>query len=119
MPPTKRGIYHNLKESKYVVSNGDTTLFFSSRLYLTKFLDGYKENRIRFTRRFKNTIESPHNLDTLADISFYKRIEKRGFYVLLKGVVVDWKSLHLYALEQMTEPNSKDWHEIQRRNFGG
>lgn|GEM_PF-3369559 len=115
MPPTLRGIYHNLKESKYTVSNGETVFFFSSRLYMMKFLEGYEHNRLKISNRIENAIACDVlNFEFLVDINFYKKIEKRGFYVWIKGIEFTWHELNLYALRQMTLKNSNVWHEIQR-----
>jgi|SRR6185312_650529 len=118
MPPTKRGIYHNLKESKYTISNTEVVFFFSSRFYMRKFLDGYKEYRLFFNKNMSKIAGvNPLNMDILADISYYEDIEKRGFYVWLKGVDISCEDLHRYALRKMTEANTLDWQEIQKPNL--
>jgi hypothetical protein len=115
MPATKRGIYHNLKESEYTVSNSEIVFFFSSEFYLQKFIDGYQENRKCVSDRIeKTTGEHLLNMDTLADISFYKQVEKRGFRAWLKGVDVTWQDLRLYVLRKMTEKNSPNWQRIAK-----
>lgn len=119
MPATKRGIYHNLKESKYTVSNTEIVFFFSSRLYLVKFLDGYKEHRESYLNRLGKThIDIPLNMGLLADITFYRMIEKRGFRAKIKGVDFNCEDLHLYALRKMTVRNTLDWLEIQSPKLG-
>jgi hypothetical protein len=115
MPATLKGIYHNLKESEYVVSNSEITFFFSSELYLTKFMNGYKDNRKKLMERTKK--ETSHvnlNLNTLSDITLYKTIEKRGFLARLKGVDLNWHDLEKYALRKMTEENTSDWLRIPK-----
>jgi hypothetical protein len=115
MPATLKGIYHNLKESEYVVSNSEITFFFSSELYLTKFMNGYKDNRKKLMERTKK--ETSHvnlNLNTLSDITLYKTIEKRGFLARLKGVDLNWHDLEKYALRKMTEENTSDWSRIPK-----
>lgn len=115
MPATLKGIYHNLKESEYVVSNSEITFFFSSELYLTKFMNGYKDNRKKLMERTKK--ETTHvnlNLNTLSDITLYKTIEKRGFLARLKGVDMNWHDLEKYALRKMTEENTSDWLRIPK-----
>jgi len=118
MPATKRGIYHNLKESKYTISNGEIVFFFSSKLYLKKFIGGYKKNRDNF-KYIRIEEESPLNLSTLADISFYKEIEKRGFRASLKGMDITWDDLNKYALRKMTEKESDIWEKIVPPKVGG
>lgn len=119
MPATKRGIYHNLKESEYTISNSEIVFFFSSRLYMNKFLEGYKDHREQFLDRMdKLTGDIPLNMVTLADVTFYIDIEKRGFHAWLKGVEIDCEDLHLYALRKMTLRNTEDWYEIQKPKLG-
>jgi hypothetical protein len=124
MPATKWGVYHNLKESEYVVSNREITFFFSSEFYLNKFLDSYKENRKKFIKKMK--AEMNHNplhlnMETLADVNLYKTIEKRGFLSYLydweyhtKGVEMDWQEIQKYALRKMTVKNTRDWLRIPK-----
>lgn len=115
MPATLRGIYHNLKESKYTVSNSEIVFFFSSRFYLNKFLEEYKQHRETFLDKMERlTGETPLNMETFADVVFYQSVEKRGFRAWIKGVDIDCENLHKYALRKMTEPNTLDWHEIQK-----
>ena len=117
MPATKRGIYHNLKESKYTISNGEIVFFFSSKYYIRKFMERYKKNRDSFKyKRIEE--ESPINLSTLADITLYKQIETRGFRVMLKGVELGWDELHKYALRKMTDKESYDWKRITAPKVG-
>ena len=115
MPATLRGIYHNLKESKYTVSNSEIVFFFSSKLYMGKFLKDYKKHREQFLNQMdKLTGDIPLNMITLADITFYIDTEKRGFHAWLKGVSITCEDLHLYALRKMTLRNTSDWYEIQK-----
>lgn len=116
MPITKRGVYHNLKESKYVVSNADITFFFSSEHTLNKFMDGYQNNRDYKNKKFKE-IETVLNHDVMFDILFYTHVEKRGFYVWLKGVSITFKELNHYALRMMIE-ESPVWERIERPKVG-
>lgn len=118
MPATKRGIYHNLKESKYAVSNGEIAFFFSSEIYLQKFLDGYLANRKNVLAKIeKIIIDNSLNMETLADIEFYKRVEKRGFLAWVKGVEITCHDLQKYALRKMTDKNTTVWLRIQKPNF--
>ena len=115
MPVTLRGVYHNLKESKYTISNSEVVFFFSSKSYMDKFMREYQNNRIEFNRRLDKAIsETPLNMDTVADIKFYDEVEKRGFHAWLKGVNIDCNELYRYALRKMTEQNTPNWSEIQK-----
>ena len=132
MVMTKRGIYHNLNESEYAISNSEVALFFSSRFYLNKFLDEYKNYRNEFKIRLQRSMNiDKMNVDLMADIHLYKQIEKRGFRAVLnqdvaKNVVIlndslkekgelTWQELRLYALQRMIVQNTKDWYETQEQ----
>lgn len=118
MPVTQRGIYHNLRESKYVVSNDEATLFFSSELYLNKFLSEYENNRINFLNKMaKIVVDSYLNMEILADITLYCKIEKRGFLAWLNGVKLSKEDLHKYALRKMMTNESVKWKQIPRPNL--
>lgn len=86
-------------------------------------MEGYKTNREQFNKTTNRiTIENPLNMEILADITFYKTIEKRGFLVWLKGVSISWEELHRYALRKMTEPNTGEWvvmsrHRLMKERF--
>lgn len=132
MVMTKRGIYHNLNESEYAISNSEVALFFSSRFYLNKFLDEYKNYRNEFKIRLQRSMNiDKMNVDLMADIHLYRQIEKRGFRAVLnqdvaKNVVIlndslkekgelTWQELRLYALQRMIVQNTKDWYEMQEQ----
>jgi len=117
MPPTKRGVYHNLKESKYVVSNEDITFFFSSEHTLNNFINRHKINRQLSRQKIEKVFETSLNLDVLSDIETYKDAEKRGFYVWLKGVSITWEELNQYALRKMSDDVSPVWCRIERPNI--
>lgn len=113
MPATQRGIYHNLKESKYTISNSEIVFFFSSRFYMTKFMDGYKQNRESFMSKVSQVAKETNlNMETLADIEYYLSVEKRGYRVRLKNVYISKDDLHNYALRKMMESESLDWQII-------
>jgi hypothetical protein len=109
MPATVRGIYHNLRESKYTASNSEVVFFFSSKLYLNKFMNGYHENRKKMNTRFNVGNDIPLNFNTLSDVLFYEKVEKRGFFVRLKLSPVSFDELYKYALRKMNDKQTLDW----------
>ena len=108
MPITRGGIYHNLRESKYTISNSEIVFFFSSELYLNKFLREYKKNRDCYRKRIKH----PLNTDILADIETYEDIEKRGFFARFKRDKISKDDLYKYALRKMVDVESFDWERM-------
>jgi hypothetical protein len=108
MPATKYGIFHNLMESKYVVSNSEITFYFSSRVYMEKFVERYRENRLKTAKRMQVLF----NTDTIADIELYTEIEKRGFFARLKRAKISKEELYKYALRKMMEKESLEWVKL-------
>lgn len=81
-------IYHNINESEYSFDTGSMTFFFSSLLYMNKFVERYEKNR----EDLKFKLSSRYNIDFEAidyfDIILYDKIEKRGFRIISKEGVV-------------------------------
>jgi hypothetical protein len=114
MPATKRGVYHNLRESKYAVSNTEIAFFFSSEFVMNKYLTGYQDNREKYKKRMGSLLkDSPYNLDLVADICFYQEVEKRGFYSKFKNVILKKDDLYKYALRKMSDENTLEWVMIK------
>ena len=78
---TKAGIYLNLDESTYKVKKFGLLFYFSSLLYMEKFnknVEKYVEmENIKLANKTKLVI----NFNKLFAISYYKKIEKRGFKI--------------------------------------
>lgn len=87
---TRRGIFHNLRESFYYTiitySSGTLTYYFSSKNYLNKFLEeraGFQyEIREKFSKKYGFCFS---NFELFADLVFYKSIEIRGFRIMKDG----------------------------------
>jgi len=117
MSATRGGVYHNLRLSKYVVSDDslEITFFFSSRKKMEMFLDKHRKNRELLDERLERTFrELEIDFSLLSDIYCYKECETRGFYVWLRGREIEWQDLLEYVLLNVTETSSKDWREIQK-----
>lgn len=107
MPKTRRGIYHNLMESEYTVSDNEIVFFFSSAFYRNKFLNTRTEHRKQVTRTMEKLLDGvAFQVDLLADLNLYETIETRGFYVTRKGRSSTCQELYRYALQRLTEPSS-------------
>ena len=107
MPKTRRGIYHNLMESEYTVSENEIVFFFSSAFYQKKFLESYKDHREAIHAKMEKLLDGiPFTVSTLADLNLYETIETRGFYATLQGREVTCQELYRYALQRLTDPSS-------------
>lgn len=82
-------IFYNIDESTYKVDFKNFTFYFSSLLYQRKFIDELssyiKDESFKIKTKYQNSIEASEYLA----LSLYKKIEKRGFNVLYKGLKVD------------------------------
>ena len=81
---TKNGIYLDLKESEYKINYNGLIYYFSSELYMYKFKNNVKQFIIEETAKIKAKYKINIYLDTMLTLSFYKKIEKRGFRVVYK-----------------------------------
>lgn len=100
MPSTVRGVYYNLEESKYSIAVDGVEYFFSSKLYLDKFKNGYKRNRQKFEWFFKGK-GIPLNYNHLSDFQFYCMVEKRGFRMIIERNEVDWQEARKYVIQKL------------------
>ena len=78
---TSRGIYLNLKESDYKCNLQGLTFYFSSKQYLEKFINNVENYINNETMKLKVKYNILISIDLLLMLSFYKKIEKRGFRV--------------------------------------
>lgn len=90
---TYRGIYKNIKESDYHFTPVDyphIRFTFSSPMYRNKFAYTYEVEILRFNQSINNVYKNKFNIhmDELALIRLYCLIEKRGFHIHFKGVVL-------------------------------
>lgn len=91
---TKRGIELDLEESKYKLTYNGLTFYFSSLFYLKKF-----KNEIQFfvdneTKKLYNKFKVHSDYTLLLSIALYKKIEKRGFRILVQ----DKEPVELYRM---------------------
>jgi hypothetical protein len=84
---TRKGIFYDLSHSDYKVHLEDTnmTFVFSSKLYLMKFKEQYKEHRKEFNLKLKTRYKIGVNFITYADLVLYRQIETRGFLIIGEG----------------------------------
>lgn len=79
---SKRGVYLDIYESDYFYDLDGIRYYFSSQLYLNKFKENVinyvNENSIKLKLRYKINL----NFDLFFTLSYYKKVEKRGFRVV-------------------------------------
>ena len=81
---TINGIYLDLKESEYKLNYNGLIYYFSSELYMNKFKNNVKQFIVEETAKLKTKYKINIYFDTMLTISYYKKIEKRGFRIVYK-----------------------------------
>lgn len=72
----------------YVVNYGEfqhVKFIFSSRLYMSKFIDKLIAHRITYNMQLSKRVGIEVNFEILADLKLYKSIEKRGYLLEING----------------------------------
>lgn len=79
-------VYNDIDESTYSFKYDDMTFYFSSNFYKEKFENEYvsflKEETDKLRIKFKCNVVA----DYMILLLLYKKIEKRGFRIELKGI---------------------------------
>lgn len=78
---TENGIYLDLTESDYKVKKLGLTFYFSSKFYMEKFKKEVETFTHNEMLKLYNKYRVSSNLKIFLTISFYKRVEKRGFRI--------------------------------------
>lgn len=82
-------VYYELEDSPFFLRINDFMFYFSSEFYKNKFDEEYKN----YLRNETLKLDVRYNMIVYADemllLSFYKKIEKRGFRVMYKGVELE------------------------------
>lgn len=79
---SKNGVFYELKKSCFRVTIDGITFVFSSNLHLQKFLDRLEDNRNTINKSLSNRFNLNIKVHAIADMTLYRKIETRGFYVL-------------------------------------
>lgn len=86
---TKRGVCYTLTQSPYKVpyqtSRGVMILHFSTINHKEKFIEMRESNRTAINASLSGRFGITVELDLLADIVLYKRVETRGFCISING----------------------------------
>lgn len=78
---TANGICLDLKESEYKILKSGLLFHFSSKLYLEKFRNNVNKYIAEESIKLRNKYKMNANYELYLAISYYKKIEKRGFYI--------------------------------------
>lgn len=79
---SRNGIYYDLKQSIYRYKLDNITYVFSSLSHLQKFKMRYSDYRQKINESLSNRFNLDINVDRLADIICYIKVESRGFFII-------------------------------------
>jgi len=92
-------IFYNILESEYTFETNNLIFYFSSTLYLEKFMERYFDNRIEMCYRLSSRYNIAFDCDDYFDTILYSSIEKRGFRIYDKKSEVFFKCLNKVKLD--------------------
>lgn len=78
---TKNGICLKLSESEYKILKYGLVFYFSSKMYLEKFEHNVENYVEQENLKLRNKYKMNGNFEVYLAISYYKKIEQRGFFV--------------------------------------
>lgn len=82
-------VCYELEDSPFFLRIDDFMFYFSSKFYLDKFENGYKDYIRNETLRLNVRYKMIGFADEMLLLAYYKMIEKRGFKVRYKGVEIE------------------------------
>lgn len=93
-------ICYNLAKTPYKTNSGNLCFCFSSEKHLQKFKARLKDNRDYINKSLSRRFGVDINVNCLADILLYRKIETRGFLLIDdKGVKISWQRLLMSGLK--------------------
>lgn len=103
---TKNGICYDLNKSPYKVKYNNITFYFSSVFYKQKFIDLIAENREKINNSISNRFVINVELNILADLVLYEKVEKRGYLIESDGEKIWDKNIYqLNGIKMSTKNN--------------
>ena len=85
---SRNGIYYDLSISPYKIIIEEITYVFSSANHLNKFTELIDYNRKRIAESLSNRFKLNIQMDRLADLVLYSKVETRGFHIEIEGDVI-------------------------------
>lgn len=98
---TKNGICLNIEESEYKVLKYELIFYFSSEFYMNKFLNNVDNFVITESLKMKNKYKINSNLELYFALSFYKKTEKRGFFIYDDVLKKEIKEENLFVINTL------------------
>ena len=92
-------IYYDIKEATYFYTIYNIRLYFSSKFYMNKYKNEVEGYINREAQKIKVKYKLNINMNLLLALSYYKKIEKRGFYAYNMTKEKEIKENEVFTLE--------------------
>lgn len=89
---SRNNICYDLRKSHFRCTRDGVTYVFSSRLHLNKFKERADAHRETINQSLSNRFNFAVNVNTLADVVLYNKIETRGFLIVAEGEQIECQS---------------------------
>nr|DAO26657.1 MAG TPA: transcriptional regulator [Caudoviricetes sp.] len=102
---TRNGVIYDLTCSPYYIIIGNTSFYFSSKNHLEKFTEKLYEHRDSIKNSLSNRFGMTVELNILADIILYDKVETRGFFIIHEGVKIKCRKDIILSGTKVTKRN--------------
>lgn len=103
---TRNGVCYDLRNTPYIhtvqYEDYKIVFHFSSELNRKRFEERILDNRVTINTSLTNRFNMAVKLNKLADVDLYNKVEKRGFYIVANGRIVEWVEEIIIGQERVT-----------------
>lgn len=111
---SKRGVFNNIEDSDYIITDGELILYFTSEHNMNSFINSYKENRETYNEKYNRFIKGVDLIPTIQiDVELYKNSEFKGFHICLGVTKLDEKDIRDISLRRMMLNEVRDYKKVE------
>lgn len=92
-------IYYDIKTSTYSYTLWNIKFYFSSKFYLHKFKNEIENYISKENQKLKIKFKLEINAEKMLAIAYYKKVEKRGFFIIDNTKEKEIKESEVFTLE--------------------
>lgn len=96
-------VYYNLAESPFQYGYQKFHFYFSSKVRMDKFIKGINDYIKMETFKLNGTYRLNCNFEEMLILSYYKKIENRGFYCKYNNTLYDDKDFNMRVILKKVE----------------
>lgn len=104
---SRNGVYYDLSKSTYRETVDGVTFHFSSRIHQKKFAERLHRNRAEINKSLSNRFKLQVEMNGLADLILYNKVETRGFHITTEEWSEECRSNVQFNGGKVTKSDSK------------